>query len=95
VNWSRRSDERRRQIAAGADKSLFKRNAQRGNWGLVLLAVAAALSWIAGKVADRVFARAISLFAAVSFVTGFIAIRWAQMERHNLERADPKSLSAS
>src|SRR5215471_8461314 len=89
VSWSRRWDERQRQIAAGADKSLFKRNARRRNWAMALGGICLLSSLLMSALRDGILTRILGVLMGVSGLAGLVMARWAQAERSTLLKPDP------
>jgi len=79
MNWFKRWQQRRYEIAQGADEDLFRDNRQRYQRGFVLLAAGLLLGWTASKVQLAQTLHTVATITATLLATaGAFFLWWAR-----------------
>jgi heme A synthase len=91
--WFARWQERRRELAEGADADLMKVNRQRSRVAFGLMGLALLLGLMSAKVrVPVVLEKALGIASGICGVVGVVLAKWAQAEHNFLTKPEPESL---
>jgi hypothetical protein len=89
--WFERWEQRRRELAEGADADLVRANRRRFRIGFGLVGLAVLLRLLSARLHPApLLVTALRIASGISGVAGIVVAKWAQSEHHFLTRPDPE-----
>jgi hypothetical protein len=90
AGWFERIEQRRRELAEGADADLMNANRRRYKIAFGLIGLAAILGWVDARLPHGTLRIVLRSAAVASGLAGIVMARWAQAEHKFLTDPDPE-----